>query len=51
MDAARLFEENHDALCRYLLRFTGDPDAAADAGPAAVGAQAQCRDALCRADR
>jgi RNA polymerase sigma factor (sigma-70 family) len=31
MDAARLFEENYDALCRYLLRFTGDPDAAADA--------------------
>ena len=31
MDAARLFEENYDALCRYLLRFTGDADAAADA--------------------
>ena len=31
MDAAQLFEENYEALCRYLLRFTGDADAAADA--------------------
>jgi RNA polymerase sigma factor (sigma-70 family) len=31
MDAAQLFEENYDSLCRYLLRFTGDADAAADA--------------------
>jgi RNA polymerase sigma factor (sigma-70 family) len=31
MDAAALFEQNYDALCRYLLRFTGDSDAAADA--------------------
>jgi RNA polymerase sigma-70 factor (ECF subfamily) len=31
MDAAVLFEENYDSLCRYLLRFTGDSDAAADA--------------------
>ena len=31
MDAAQLFEENYEALCRYLIRFTGDADAAADA--------------------
>jgi RNA polymerase sigma factor (sigma-70 family) len=31
MDATRLFEEHHHALCRYLLRFTGDADLAADA--------------------
>jgi RNA polymerase sigma factor (sigma-70 family) len=31
VDAAALFEENYDSLCRYLLRFTGDSDAAADA--------------------
>jgi RNA polymerase sigma factor (sigma-70 family) len=31
MDASRLFEEHHHALCRYLLRFTGDADLAADA--------------------
>ena len=31
MDAARLFEEHHHALCRYLWRFTGDADVAADA--------------------
>ena len=31
MDAAALFEEHYEALCRYLLRFTGDADAAADA--------------------
>ena len=30
-DAATLFEEHHQALYRYLVRFTGDPDAAADA--------------------
>lgn len=31
MDAATLFQDNYDGLCRYLLRFTGDSDAAADA--------------------
>jgi RNA polymerase sigma factor (sigma-70 family) len=31
MDATRLFKEHHPALCRYLLRFTGDADLAADA--------------------
>ncbi|CAN5784665.1 sigma-70 family RNA polymerase sigma factor SigL [soil metagenome] len=31
MDVARLFEEHHVPLCRYLLRFTGDADLAADA--------------------
>lgn len=31
MDAETLFRENYEALCRYLLRFTGDSDAAADA--------------------
>lgn len=31
MDVARLFEENHPALCRYLLRFTGDTELASDA--------------------
>lgn len=31
MDAARLFEENYVALSRYLFRYTGDADAAADA--------------------
>lgn len=31
MDAARLFEEHHAALYRYLVRLTGDPDAAEDA--------------------
>lgn len=31
MDVTRLFEENHHALCRYLLRFSGDADVAADA--------------------
>jgi RNA polymerase sigma factor (sigma-70 family) len=31
MDAARLYDEHHAALYRYLLRLTGDPDAAADA--------------------
>src|SRR5688572_19058580 len=31
MDPAVLFEENYESLCRYLLRFTGDLDAAADA--------------------
>jgi RNA polymerase sigma factor (sigma-70 family) len=30
-DVARLFEEHHQSLYRYLVRFTGDPDAAADA--------------------
>jgi RNA polymerase sigma-70 factor, ECF subfamily len=29
--AARLFEEHHDGLYRYLVRLTGDPDLAADA--------------------
>jgi RNA polymerase sigma factor (sigma-70 family) len=28
--AARLFAQHHDALLRYLARFTGDPDHAAD---------------------
>jgi RNA polymerase sigma factor (sigma-70 family) len=28
--ADRLFTENHEALRRYLTRFTGDPDTAAD---------------------
>jgi len=31
MDAARLFEEHHGALLRYLVRLTGDGDLAADA--------------------
>src|SRR5690606_37783655 len=31
MDAARLYAEHHPALLRYLVRLTGDPDAAADA--------------------
>jgi RNA polymerase sigma-70 factor, ECF subfamily len=31
MDAARLYDEHHAALYRYLVRLTGDPDAAADA--------------------
>jgi RNA polymerase sigma-70 factor (ECF subfamily) len=31
MDAARLFEEHHGALLRYLIRLTGDGDLAADA--------------------
>jgi len=31
MDAARLYAEHHPALLRYLIRLTGDPDAAADA--------------------
>jgi RNA polymerase sigma-70 factor (ECF subfamily) len=31
MDAARLFEQHHDALLRYLVRLTGDLDAAHDA--------------------
>jgi RNA polymerase sigma factor (sigma-70 family) len=31
MDVARLFQEHHDALFRYLERYTGDPDLAADA--------------------
>lgn len=31
MDATRLFQEHHHALCRYLLRFTGDADLASDA--------------------
>jgi RNA polymerase sigma factor (sigma-70 family) len=31
MDAAPLFEEHHDGLYRYLVRFCGDPDLAADA--------------------
>lgn len=31
MDVGQLFAEHHQALCRYLLRFTGDADAAADA--------------------
>jgi RNA polymerase sigma factor (sigma-70 family) len=29
--AARLFTEDYERLCRYLFRFTGDADAAADA--------------------
>jgi RNA polymerase sigma factor (sigma-70 family) len=31
MDAARLFEEHHGALFRYLMRLTGDADVAHDA--------------------
>jgi RNA polymerase sigma factor (sigma-70 family) len=31
LDAARLFDEHHGALFRYLVRLTGDPDVAADA--------------------
>lgn len=31
MDAAKLFHENYVALSRYLFRFTGDADSAADA--------------------
>lgn len=31
MDPTTLFRENYEPLCRYLLRFTGDSDAAADA--------------------
>ena len=31
MDAARLFEEHHASLFRYLVRLTGDADAAHDA--------------------
>jgi RNA polymerase sigma-70 factor, ECF subfamily len=31
MDAAALFTEHYDSLCRYLIGFTGDADAAADA--------------------
>lgn len=31
MDAASLFRDHHRDLCRYLLRFTGDADLAADA--------------------
>lgn len=31
MDVAQLFAEHHRALSRYLMRFTGDSDAAADA--------------------
>jgi RNA polymerase sigma-70 factor (ECF subfamily) len=31
MDAARLFEEHHAGLYRYLLRLTGDADLAQDA--------------------
>jgi RNA polymerase sigma factor (sigma-70 family) len=30
VDPAQLFQENHEALCRYLIRYTGDPDLAAD---------------------
>jgi RNA polymerase sigma-70 factor (ECF subfamily) len=30
-DVARLFEEHHQSLYRYLVRFAGDPDVAADA--------------------
>jgi RNA polymerase sigma-70 factor, ECF subfamily len=30
VDPATLFEENHEALCRYLIRYTGDADLAAD---------------------
>lgn len=30
MDVERLFEENNEALCRYLYRLTGDADLAAD---------------------
>jgi RNA polymerase sigma-70 factor (ECF subfamily) len=31
MDAARLFEQHHESLLRYLVRLTGDVDAARDA--------------------
>jgi RNA polymerase sigma factor (sigma-70 family) len=31
MDIQRTFEEHYDPLYRYLVRLTGDPDAAADA--------------------
>jgi RNA polymerase sigma factor (sigma-70 family) len=31
MDAAGLFARHHESLLRYLVRLTGDPDAAADA--------------------
>lgn len=31
MDITRLFEEHYDGLFRYLVRLTGDSDAAADA--------------------
>jgi RNA polymerase sigma factor (sigma-70 family) len=31
MDPTRLFQAHHDALCRYLFRFAGDADIAADA--------------------
>lgn len=31
MDPARLFEEHHSSLFRYLVRLTGDADAAQDA--------------------
>lgn len=31
MDVAALFAEHHSALFRYLARWTGDPDVAADA--------------------
>ncbi|HSK20318.1 MAG TPA: sigma-70 family RNA polymerase sigma factor [Longimicrobiales bacterium] len=31
MDAARLFEEHHESLLRYLVRLTGDLDTAHDA--------------------
>jgi RNA polymerase sigma-70 factor (ECF subfamily) len=31
VDAARLFRENHEALCRYLVRYTDDAEMAADA--------------------
>lgn len=31
MDVAQLFHDHHQSLCRYLLRFTGDTDLAADA--------------------
>lgn len=31
MDVRQLFEEHYDPLFRYLVRLTGDPDAAADA--------------------
>jgi RNA polymerase sigma-70 factor (ECF subfamily) len=31
VDAAQLFRENHQALCRYLVRYTDDAEIAADA--------------------
>ena len=31
MDVQRIFEEHHEVLYRYLVRLTGDSDAAADA--------------------